>query len=85
MWDADDYRRCLLGQGFLVVETRDWSEYVARSYSWIREQVEKSRDVLLVKIDSHFIDRTMDGLAFWVDSANAGKIGWALFSAKKPD
>ncbi len=85
MWDSDDYHKCLLGQGFQVVETRDWSQYVVRSYSWIRDQVEKNRDVLLDKIDAQTIDRTMDGLAFWVDSANAGKIGWALFSAKKPD
>ena len=84
MWEADDYHRCLLAQGFQVLQMQDWSAHVARSYSWIKDQVEKSRDVLLVKIDSQTIDRTMDGLGFWVDSANAGKIGWALFAAVKP-
>ena len=84
MWDADDYHRCLVGQGFQVLHLQDWSAHVARSYSWIRDQVGNSRDVLLAKTDSQTIDRTMDGLGFWVDSANAGKIGWALFEALKP-
>ncbi len=84
MWDADDAHRCLVGQGFQVLHLQDWSAHVARSYSWIRDQVEKTRDVLLAKIDSQTIDQTMDGLGFWVDSANAGKIGWALFAAVKP-
>ena len=75
MWEADDYHRCLLCQGFQVLQMQDWSAHVARSYSWIRDQVEKSRDVLLGKIDSQTIDRTMNGLGFWVDSVNAGKIG----------
>ena len=57
---------------------------MARSYSWIRDQVEKSRDVLLAKTDPQTIDRTVEGLGFWVDSANLGKIGWALFAALKP-
>ena len=80
MWEADDYHRCLLGQGFQVLQMQDWSAHVARSYSWIRDQVEKSRDVLLGKIDSQTIDRTMNGLGFWVDSVN----GWAFFAAVKP-
>jgi len=84
MWDTDDYHRCLVSQGFQVLQMQDWSAHVARSYSWIRDQVEKTRDVLLARTDSQTIDRTMDGLGFWVDSANAGKIGWALFAAVKP-
>ncbi len=84
MWDAEDYHKCLLGQGFQVFQMQDWSAHVARSYSWIRNQVEKSRDLLLARTDSQTIDQTIDGLGFWVDSANAGKIGWALFAAVKP-
>jgi len=84
MWDADEYHRCLLGQGFQILQMQDWSAHVARSYSWIRDHVEKNRDVLLAKTDYQTIDRTMDGLGFWVDSAKAGKIGWSFFAAVKP-
>ena len=83
MWDAEDYRRCLIAQGFQVLHAEDWSAHVARSYSWIKDKVIENRDELLTKTDSETIDRTVDSLGFWVDSANAGKIGWALFAAAK--
>ena len=63
---------------------RDWSAYVSRSYSWIRDAVKKNRDLLLARTDPQTIDRTIDSLGFWVDSAYAGKVGWALFVAAKP-
>lgn len=84
MWDVSDYHRSLIDQGFEVIQTQDWSLHVARSYSWIRNQVEESRDKLLTKLDSQTIDTTLESLGFWVDSAEAGKIGWALFVAAKP-
>ena len=84
MWDMDDYSRSLMALGFEVLETPDWSAHVAQSYSWIRTQVERNRDRLLDKLDSQTVDSTLESLAFWVDSANAGKIGWALFVAAKP-
>lgn len=84
MWDANDYHGCLRDQGFQVLQTKDWSVHVARTYSWIRDGVERNREVLLSKTDSQTVDRTMDGLGFWVESANAGKIGWGLFAALKP-
>ena len=82
MWDAGDYRKCLSDQGFQIIHDEDWSEYVARSYSWIRDQVSHSREALMVRMDPEIIDRTIDSLGFWVDSANAGKIGWVLFVAE---
>ena len=82
MWDAGDYRKCLSDQGFQIIHDEDWSEYVARSYSWIRDQVSHSRETLMVRMDPEIIDRTIDSLGFWVDSANAGKIGWVLFVAE---
>ena len=84
MWDADDYHGCLIARGFHVLQKQDWSVHVARSYSWIKDQVEENRDVLSTRTDPHTVDRTLDSLGFWVDSANAGKIGWALFVAAKP-
>ena len=84
MWDLDDYHRCLISQGFRVLQEQDWSVHVARSYSWIKDQVEKNRDVLSTRTDPQTVDQTIDSLGFWVDSANAGKIGWGLFVAAKP-
>jgi sarcosine/dimethylglycine N-methyltransferase len=83
MWDMDDYRRSLMVHRFEVLQTQDWSAYVFQSYSWIRTQVDRNRDRLLEKLDSQTIDSTLESLDFWVDSANAGKIGWALFVAVK--
>ena len=84
MWDVSDYHRSLTDQGFEVIQTQDWSLHVARSYSWIRSHVEENRGKLSAKLDSQTIDSTLESLAFWVDSANAGKISWALFVAAKP-
>jgi sarcosine/dimethylglycine N-methyltransferase len=84
MWDLDDYQQALEGLGLEVSRTEDWSEYVGRSYGWVRDQVLQNRDKLLRLVDSETIDGTVDALSFWVEAANAGKIGWALFVAQKP-
>ena len=82
MWDTGDYLQCLSDQGFRIVHHEDWSERVARSYSWIRDRVRYSRKTLMASMEPEIIDRTIDSLGFWVDSANAEKIGWVLFVAK---
>ena len=83
MWDSEDYRRCLVDQGFTILEEEDWSVHVARSYSWVRNAVLENQEELLRRIESATINRTLDGLGFWVEAANDGKIGWALFLAAK--
>ena len=83
MWDSEDYRRCLADLGFHVGHEGDWSEHVARSYSWVRDSVIEHREELLARTDAVTIDRTLDGLGFWVEAANDGKIGWSLFVAVK--
>jgi hypothetical protein len=35
-------------------------------------------------VDETTVDGTVDALGFWVEAANAGKIGWAMFVAQKP-
>ncbi len=84
MWDMEDYTGALAGLGLTVSRVEDWSQYVARSYGWVRDRLKENREALLSRIDAETIDRTVDALTFWVDSANAGKIGWALFVAQKP-
>jgi sarcosine/dimethylglycine N-methyltransferase len=85
MWDLNDYSRALHDLGFKVQPVTDWSQYVARSYGWVRERLSENREALLPRIGAETIDRTLDALEFWVASANAGNIGWAFFVAHKPD
>ena len=84
MWDVDDYRAALLRLGLSVIEERDWSHHVARSYAWVRDRLLESRSELVPRVGLGVIDGTVESLSFWVDSANAGKIGWAFFVAEKP-
>jgi sarcosine/dimethylglycine N-methyltransferase len=84
MWDLEDYNKALLDLEFRVQQVTDWSQYVARSYGWVRDRLRESREELIPRIGTETIDRTLDALTFWVDSANASKIGWAFFVAEKP-
>jgi sarcosine/dimethylglycine N-methyltransferase len=84
MWDLADYQEALEGLGLDITRTEDWSEHVARSYGWVREQVLEHREKLLRLVDAETIDGTVDALGFWVEAADAGKIGWAMFVAQKP-
>ena len=84
MWDLDDYRAALSRLDLSITREEDWSQYVARSYSWVHDRLLENRETLLPRIGADTIDRTLGALAFWVESANAGYIGWALFVANKP-
>ena len=84
MWDPEDYRAALSRLGLPVAKEEGWSHHVARSYSWVRDRLVENREELLARIGAETIDRTVEALSFWVESANSGKIGWALFVARKP-
>ena len=85
MWDANDYRNAFSGLGFSLTREEDWSRNVAPSYAWVRDGLLENREALLPRIGAETIEGTVASLSFWVDSANAGNIGWALFVASKPD
>ena len=84
MWDLDDYRAALSRLDLPVSREEDWSRHVARSYGWVHDRLRENREALLPRIGADTIDRTLDALSFWVNSANAGNIGWAMFVATKP-
>ena len=84
MWDLGDYRAALSGLDLPVGREEDWSRHVARSYGWVRDRLRENREALLPRIGAETIDRTLEALSFWVNSANAGYIGWAMFVATKP-
>ena len=84
MWDMDDYRAGLSALGFTIAREEDWSRNVAPSYAWVRDGLQENREALLPRVGADTIDRTVEALTFWVDSASRGKIGWALIVARKP-
>ena len=83
IWDLDDYRGALSKLGFTIAREEDWSQYVARSYAWVRERLVEQREALLSRVGAETVDGTVESLSFWVACANAGKIGWGLFVAEK--
>lgn len=84
MWDAERYLTELIDMGFRIRRMEDWSEHVAASYAWAREQASSKRDELESKVGVELVERTLDGLQFWVDMANRGNVGWTMIVAQKP-
>ena len=83
MWDADDYRCCLLNLGFTLKTVADWSPNVAPTYAWVRKELERRRPEFEDRIGKELVDRTSKNLKFWVDQAEAGTIGWLYVVAEK--
>lgn len=84
IWDFDDYKEALPKQGFELLKAEDHSQYVAPTYGGIVSGVREHRDALVQRIGDETVDKTIAALDFWVESANAGKVGWGIFLAKKP-
>ncbi len=85
MWDTERYLSEMLDLGFTIQRVEDWSEHVAANYAWAAEQTRNKRDELVSAVGAELVKRTLDGLAFWVDMAERGNVGWALIVAKKPE
>lgn len=83
MWDAPDYRQEMRNLGFRMEVEEDWSPNVAKTYGWVREQLEERRKEFEEKIGRDLVNRTSNALQFWVDSGNDGYIGLHLFIADK--
>ncbi|WP_161958795.1 SAM-dependent methyltransferase [Ferruginivarius sediminum] len=83
MWDRHHYESALADAGLTVETHEDWSDNVAPTYAWVREQLEERREEFENRIGVEAVDRTSAALQFWVDAANAGKIGWEYFVARK--
>lgn len=83
MWDVPDYADALRRLGFRIEIEEDLSQHVAPTYAWVRRELERRRPEFEARIGKDVVDRTSTALQFWVDAANAGKIGWAWFVARK--
>jgi sarcosine/dimethylglycine N-methyltransferase len=84
MWDIERYLAELMAAGFRMRRLEDWSEHVAASYAAARAATLGNREALAAEVGAEMVERTLDGLAFWVDMATRGLVGWALFIARKP-
>ena len=84
MWDKERYLKELTELGFVLKHIEDWSHHVAGSYSWARQRAIDMRGELESKVGAELVQRTLDGLAFWVDMAERGKVGWIMAVARKP-
>ncbi|MDJ0610984.1 MAG: methyltransferase domain-containing protein [Kiloniellales bacterium] len=83
MWDPLEHLAALTRCGFKVRGFHDWSAHVAPSYDQTRAQIAAHKDELLAVAERDAVERVLDELALWVDSARAGKIGWVCFQAQK--
>lgn len=83
MWDIERYLAELKEAGFEMRHLEDWSEHVAASYAAARAATVEKREELAAQVGAEMIDRTLDGLAFWVEMATRGLVGWALFVASR--
>lgn len=79
MWDTGAYLTALEDAGFTVETHENWSEHVAPTYAWVRDQLELRREWFEERIGREAVDRTSAALQFWVDAAEAGRIGWEYF------
>src|SRR3546814_10016432 len=79
MWDAPDYAGALAKLGFDIERQEDLSQHVAPTYAWVRRELERRRPEFEGRIGKDLVDRTSAALQFWVDSAEAGRIGWGWF------
>lgn len=84
IWDRPDYEEGLKQQGFELLKAEDHSQYVAPTYGGVVSKVRDNRAELVERIGEETVDKTIAALDFWVESANAGKVGWGIFLAKKP-
>jgi len=82
MWDTPAYLAALEQAGFEVATHENWSEHVAPTYAWVRDQLELRREWFEDRIGREAVDRTSAALQFWVDAADAGRIGWEYFVAR---
>ncbi|HKJ72092.1 MAG TPA: methyltransferase domain-containing protein [Gammaproteobacteria bacterium] len=83
MWDAPDYDAALADLGFRVLVREDWSRHVARSYGWVRAELERRRAEFERRVGRDVVDTTSEALGFWVAQADAGRIGWIHYVADK--
>jgi sarcosine/dimethylglycine N-methyltransferase len=83
MWDRSDYDRALAALGFEVVRFEDWSPHVAPSYAAIRAAAVAHLERHPVGLPAVETDHALAQFQLWVEAAEAGKIGWHYYTARR--
>jgi sarcosine/dimethylglycine N-methyltransferase len=84
IWDLPDYEEGLQRHGFELLKAEDHSQYVAPTYGGVVGKVRENRSELVDRIGEETVEKTIAALDFWVESADAGKVGWGIFLARRP-
>jgi len=80
------YKEKLEEAGFEVKEVIEYgSENLGKSYKSVHDNLDNKKDYLINErnLPEDRINNTLQGLKYWVERANEGKINWGLFVAKK--
>lgn len=80
------YKEYLVDSGFKIDEIVDLGSInVYKTYKTVCENLIKKRVFLENKkgVPPEIIEKTLDGLKFWVNKSKEGKIGWGLFVSTK--
>ena len=85
MWDTERYLEELIDLGFKIRRVEDWSKHLGASYTFAREETIAKREELEAKVGVDLVQRTLDGLAFWINMAERNNVGWALIVAQKAE
>ncbi|MFQ5612002.1 MAG: SAM-dependent methyltransferase [Anaerolineae bacterium] len=80
----DSYRAHLQAAGLVVEEVVDLSQHVAPSYQDHVERLHEQYDSLAAAVGPEYLDYTIRAMERWVRAAEAGKLGWGMFLARKP-
>lgn len=79
----DSYRVHLDAAGLELEEVADLSRYVARSYADHVAGLRRHRESLIQAVGTEYVDYTIEAMNRWVRAAEAGKLGWGMFVARK--
>ena len=83
MWDRPDYERKLRELGLEVETAHDWSPNVAATYGALVRLIEADRAKLLERLGREELDGALGQFRDWIALARAGRIGWAIYLARK--
>lgn len=76
MWSKYEYEVHLKEEGFQVEKWEDWSDNVARTYSWTLKQLERKQDQLIPTIGEEAFEQAHTGMQLWKQAADDGYLGW---------
>ncbi|WP_259781510.1 SAM-dependent methyltransferase [Aestuariispira ectoiniformans] len=85
MWDTDEMINGARQAGFLDIETTDWSPHMARHFANLVNRIEANYNAFAEHVDKGVLDNNLELWRLAVETTEAGKIGWCLLTARKPE